>query len=193
MIRNQISPGSHRSRCAIAVQRDILSILAAGAISTGVYADSPSSVEVFFRDLAALGQRVLRYAEPADLRGRLPGDLWADIEPLTGRDARRDTSPAWAVTNHSSASVAAAAACLAVPILLTDSHAAAGEKLRWQEFTANLSEVLDPKTVLRRQVVKDDGSQRPQHVQHRRMNEWLGMGYRSSDVPELHAVDVQRT
>lgn len=116
---------------AIAVQRDILSILTAGAISTGVYADPPSSVEVFFRDLAALGQRVLRYAEPADLRGRLPGDLWADIEPLTGRDARRDTSPAWAVTNHSSASVAAAAACLAVPILLTDTHAAAGEKLRW--------------------------------------------------------------
>lgn len=116
---------------AIAVQRDILSILAVGNISNGIYAESPSSVEVFFRDLAALGQRVLRYAEPADLRDRLPGDLWADIEPLTGREARRDSSPAWTVTNQSSASVAAAAACLAVPILLTDSHAAAGEKLRW--------------------------------------------------------------
>lgn len=116
---------------AIAVQRDILSILAAGAISSGVYADFPSSVVAFIRDVAALGQRILRYAEPADLRGALPGDLWADVEPLTRRDARQDSSPAWAVTNHSSASVTAAAACLAIPILLADSHADAGEKLRW--------------------------------------------------------------
>lgn len=116
---------------AITVQRDILSVLASGSISSGVYSGTPSSVEVFFRDLAALGQRVLRYAEPADLRGLLPDDLWADIEPLTRREARQDSSPAWAVTNDSSASVAAAAACLAMPILLADSRAAAGEKLRW--------------------------------------------------------------
>lgn len=116
---------------AIAVQRGILSVLDSGGISSGVYAGTPSSVEVFFRDLAALGQRLLRYAEPADLLRLLPDDLWADIEPLTRREARQDSSPAWAVTNDSSASVAAAAACLAVPILLADSRAAAGEKLRW--------------------------------------------------------------
>lgn len=116
---------------AIAVQRDILSVLASGSISSGVYAGNPSSVEAFFRDLAALGQRLLRYAEPADLRDRLPDDLWGDVEPLTRREARQDSSPAWAVTNESSASVAAAAACLATPILLADSRAAAGEKLRW--------------------------------------------------------------
>jgi len=116
---------------AIAVQRDILSVLASGSISSGVYARNPSSVEAFFRDLAALGQRLLRYAELADLRDRLPADLWGDVEPLTRRETRQDSSPAWAVTNESSASIAAAAACLATPILLADSRAAAGEKLRW--------------------------------------------------------------
>ncbi|WP_255506077.1 TniQ family protein [Mycolicibacterium sp. 018/SC-01/001] len=116
---------------AIAVQRDILSVLASGSISRGVYAGNPLSVEAFFRDLAALGQRLLRYAEPTDLRALLPADLWAAIEPLTRREARQDSSPSWAVTNESSASIAAAAACLATPILLADSRAAAGEKLRW--------------------------------------------------------------
>ncbi|MET0996444.1 MAG: TniQ family protein [Mycobacterium sp.] len=116
---------------AVVAQRDILSIIAAGSASEGVYTDSPASVEVFFRDLAALGQRMLRYAEPPDLRARLPGDLWADVEPVTGRGSRRDSAPAWAVTNQSSAYVTAAAACLAIPILLSDSQAAAGERLRW--------------------------------------------------------------
>jgi hypothetical protein len=116
---------------AMAVQRDILSILAAGSISKGAYANYPVSVEVFFRDVAALGQRILRYAEPVDLRTRLPDDLWGDIAPLTGREARRGSSPAWAITNHSSATVATAAACLAVPILLGDSPSAAGEQMRW--------------------------------------------------------------
>lgn len=116
---------------SIAVQRDILSIIAAGSVSRGVYADCPASIEMFFRDLAALGQRILRYAEPADLRTRLPGDLWTDVKRVAGRGPRKDSAPTWAVTNESSVSVTAAAACLAMPILLSDSRAVAGERLRW--------------------------------------------------------------
>jgi hypothetical protein len=116
---------------AVALQRCILAIIAAGSASDGVYAHSSVSSEAFFRDLAALGQRTLRYAEPADICARLSMDLWTDVEQVTRRDSRRDSAPAWAITNQSSASVTAAAACLAMPILLSDSQAAAGEQLRW--------------------------------------------------------------
>jgi TniQ len=117
---------------AAAHQRHVLAILATGSAYEGIYVDSAVSGEVFMRDLTALGQRILRYAEPAELRARLPDDLWQEIARVAGqRTLRADATPACAITSHSSPSIAASAACLAMPILFSDSRVRAGERLHW--------------------------------------------------------------
>lgn len=117
---------------AVTLQERILTILAAGSVSDGIYADSPVSGEVFVRDLTALGQRALRYADPIELRTRVPRDLWQRFEQAASQRPRRaGTLPPWALTGSSPAVAAAAAACLALPILLSDTRDLAGERLRW--------------------------------------------------------------
>ena len=117
---------------AVTLQERVLTILAAGSVSDGIYADSPVSGEVFLRDLTALGQRVLRYADAIELRTRVPRDLWQRFEQAASQRPRRaGTLPPWALVGSSPAVAPAAAACLALPILLSDTRELAGERLRW--------------------------------------------------------------
>lgn len=117
---------------AVRLQRRILDVVNAAAASGGIYTGSPVSGQRFLRDLSALGQRVLRYAQPADLETRLPADLWQLYERrIASHVSSPSPSPPWALTRSTTAITAAVAACVTMPILDSDTVALGGDQLRW--------------------------------------------------------------
>ena len=101
------------------VQRQLLGLLAAGRVSSGVYAASPVPSTLFTRDLRALGEWMLRHARTGDATATaISNPLWEQFVLQGRRQFSRPmvTSAGTRVTCSSPASDAAVA-CIALPVL----------------------------------------------------------------------------
>jgi hypothetical protein len=117
---------------ALTHQHTILNVLRIGTAAAGIYSDSPAPAVQFLRDLTAVGHRALRYATHSDLRDRIPDDLgsglpWVEL----GRTHSAHSLPPRAMTRDSTAVIAAAAACVAMPVLSCVDAKEAAEQLHW--------------------------------------------------------------
>ena len=117
---------------AVTHQHTILSVLRNGTATTGIYSHSPVPTVQFLRDLTAVGHRALRYATQSDLRARIPDDLAAGLPSAdTDRARSRRSSPPRTLTRASTAVTAAAAACVAMPVLSCGDAKEAADQLHW--------------------------------------------------------------
>jgi hypothetical protein len=116
---------------ALEAQRELLTAFACVSIEHGIYAESPVSAVQFAADMTALGQRILRYASPGELRARIPDDLWQAHERAALPNPERSrSSPPWPPSRDASSVTAAIAASVAMPILDSHTIASGGKRLR---------------------------------------------------------------
>lgn len=112
---------------AIQAQSVILESLSGRPIAGGVYNLAPVSPGQLIADLAALGGRILAYAEPAELVQRLPEDL---IDPYR-TSPPTDEAGQHPVTADASALATAVAVTSAWSILGSRNATEAGARMRW--------------------------------------------------------------
>lgn len=115
---------------ALEAQRELLTALLAGSMSHGIYAGSPVSPAQFAADVAALGQRILRYASPRQLRTELPDDLWQAYQRDVLLNSERSRSYPPTIARDASPVTDAVAASVAMPILGSHTIACGGTRLR---------------------------------------------------------------
>jgi hypothetical protein len=110
------------------LQSRLLGVIEHRQLTEGLYAASAVPASQFLIDLAAVGGRVLTYAAPTDLGGRVAAPLLeAYLHTLTqsGRPGRR------AMALADSAAATAVAAAGAMEALAQPTVSAAGDRLRW--------------------------------------------------------------
>lgn len=115
---------------ALEVQRELLTALSAGSISHGIYAGTPVLPAQFAADVTALGQRILRYASPSQLRAQIPDDLWQAYQRDLMPNSERSRSSPPTITRDASSVTVAVAASVAMPILGSRRIASGGTRLR---------------------------------------------------------------
>lgn len=102
--------------------------LSHGTVSGGIYGCQQHAATQFFADMAAVAGRILRYARPEDIRGRIP----ADLHGLHQQFAERGGGKVLTRLAHSmTAASTAIAAVAALDILDSPDIAIAGARLRW--------------------------------------------------------------
>lgn len=117
---------------AVVVQQQLLCLIRAGHVSSGIYASSPVPSAMFARDLQTLGKWILRQGQTddvasgiADLLGQqlMQRSTTAVLQPLVTNAGGRMTC--------SRPATDAAIACLALPILQADDVETAAHQLQW--------------------------------------------------------------
>lgn len=117
---------------ALTHQHAILNVLRIGTATVGIYSKSPVSTVQFLRDLAAVGDRALRYASQSDLRDRIPDGLGSGPSWVGARQApSRRSPPPRTLTRTSTAATVAAAACIAMPVLSDSDVNSAAQQMHW--------------------------------------------------------------
>ncbi|MUL78969.1 hypothetical protein FZI94_23320 [Mycobacterium sp. CBMA226] len=116
---------------ALAAQKHILAVMAAGFASFGIYAQSLASALQFITDITVLGQQIMRYACVDDVAERVPADLWMIHERnvIEGKQTDQMAASLWLA--HDVSATMAVAACAAMPVLQASDPTAGGQRLRW--------------------------------------------------------------
>ncbi|MCA2311678.1 TniQ family protein [Mycobacterium intracellulare subsp. chimaera] len=121
-------PRFTRGHSLITAQQRLLDCLSHGTVSGGIYGCQQHAATQFFADMAAVAGRILRYARPEDIRGRIP----ADLHGLHQQFAERGGGKVLTRLAHSmTAASTAIAAVAALDILDSPDIAIAGARLRW--------------------------------------------------------------